>query len=326
MQNKNTKHRLTIKDIARLSGVGKSTVSRVLNHESSVSPQTREKVEAIIAEYDFSPSKSARAMRGHSDKVIGIIVSRLDSNAENQAVQSMLPLFHQHGYDPILIESQFDSGIVAESLKMLAHRNVDGVILFAFTGLDSSILEKWRDRLVVIARDLPHFSSVNYDDRGAIEQLMTHLLTQRHQHIGFIGVNHDDATTGLMRWQAYCDFCQHHQLQPYVQLGELSYQSGYQLTPKVLTDRITALVCATDTIALGVSKYLQDIARTNVQVCGIGNNSLLHFMFPSTFSVDPGYGEAGRLAAKQLLAQLNHGAGVTALLAPSHLVFHPTAV
>ena len=54
-------NRLTIKDIARLSGVGKSTVSRVLNNEGSVSPQTRERVEAVIRQQGFTPSKSARA-------------------------------------------------------------------------------------------------------------------------------------------------------------------------------------------------------------------------------------------------------------------------
>ena len=83
-------NRLTIKDIARLSGVGKSTVSRVLNNEGSVSPQTRERVEAVIRQQGFTPSKSARAMRGQSDKVVGIIVSRLDSPSENQAVRTML--------------------------------------------------------------------------------------------------------------------------------------------------------------------------------------------------------------------------------------------
>lgn len=75
-------NRLTIKDIARMSGVGKSTVSRVLNNEGSVSPQTRERVEAVIRQHGFTPSKSARAMRGQSDKVVGIIVSRLDSPSE----------------------------------------------------------------------------------------------------------------------------------------------------------------------------------------------------------------------------------------------------
>ena len=65
-------NRLTIKDIARLSGVGKSTVSRVLNNESGVSQRTRERVEAVMNQHGFSPSRSARAMRGQSDKVVAI--------------------------------------------------------------------------------------------------------------------------------------------------------------------------------------------------------------------------------------------------------------
>ena len=87
-------NRLTIKDIARLSGVGKSTVSRVLNNESGVSERTRERVEAVMQQHGFSPSRSARAMRGQSDKVVAIIVTRLDSLSENLAVQTMLPAFY----------------------------------------------------------------------------------------------------------------------------------------------------------------------------------------------------------------------------------------
>ncbi len=100
-------NRLTIKDIARLSGVGKSTVSRVLNNESGVSQRTRERVEAVMNQHGFSPSRSARAMRGQSDKVVAIIVTRLDSLSENLAVQTMLPAFYEQGYDPIMMESQF---------------------------------------------------------------------------------------------------------------------------------------------------------------------------------------------------------------------------
>ncbi len=51
--------KLTIKDIARLSAVGKSTVSRVLNNDPNVSDNTREHVQKIIAQYGFQPSKSA---------------------------------------------------------------------------------------------------------------------------------------------------------------------------------------------------------------------------------------------------------------------------
>ena len=68
----------------------------------------------------------------------------------------------------------------------------------------------------------------------------------------------------------------------------------------------TAIICASDTIALGVSKYLQERSRDDVVVCGMGNNSLLEFLYPQTFSIDLGYAEGGRLAVKQLLTLLHN--------------------
>ena len=97
---------ITIRDVARQAGVSVATVSRVLNNESGVSERTRERVEAVMNQHGFSPSRSARAMRGQSDKVVAIIVSRLDSLSENLAVQTMLPAFYEQGYDPIMMESQ----------------------------------------------------------------------------------------------------------------------------------------------------------------------------------------------------------------------------
>jgi LacI family trehalose operon transcriptional repressor len=70
-------------------------VSRVLNNESGVSERTRERVEAVMNQHGFSPSRSARAMRGQSDKVVAI-VSRLDSLGK-PAVQTMLPAFYEQG-------------------------------------------------------------------------------------------------------------------------------------------------------------------------------------------------------------------------------------
>ncbi len=171
-------NRLTIKDIARLSGVGKSTVSRVLNNESGVSQRTRERVEAVMNQHGFSPSRSARAMRGQSDKVVAIIVTRLDSLSENLAVQTMLPAFYEQGYDPIMMESQFSPQLVAEHLRVLKRRNIDGVVLFGFTGITEEMLAHWQSSLVLLARDAKGFASVCYDDEGAIKILMQRLYDQ----------------------------------------------------------------------------------------------------------------------------------------------------
>ena len=312
-------NRLTIKDIARLSGVGNTTVSRVLNKESGVSERTRERVEAVMNQHGFSPSRSARAMRGQSDKVVAIIVTRLDSLSENLAVQTMLPAFYEQGYDPIMMESQFSPELVEEHLGMLRRRNIDGVVLFGFTGITESMLTTWQDSLVLLARDAKGIASVCYDDEGAIRTLMQRLYEREHRHISFLGVPHSDVTTGKRRHEAYLAFCKKHKLHPVAALPGLAMKQGYEQAASVITPETTALVCATDTLALGVSKYLQEQRIENLQLASVGSTPLMKFLHPEIITVDPGYAEAGRQAASQLIEQINGRSEPRQIVIPSTL-------
>ncbi|MGX5013798.1 trehalose operon repressor TreR [Enterobacter asburiae] len=312
-------NRLTIKDIARLSGVGKSTVSRVLNNESGVSERTRERVEAVMNQHGFSPSRSARAMRGQSDKVVAIIVSRLDSLSENLAVQTMLPAFYEQGYDPIMMESQFSPQLVEEHLGMLQRRNIDGVVLFGFTGINEEMLKHWQPSLVLLARDAHGFASVCYDDEGAIITLMQRLFDEGHRHISFLGVPHADVTTGKRRHEAYLAFCKNHNLSAVASLPGLGMKQGYEQVASVLTPQTTALVCATDTLALGASKYLQEQRIDSLQVASVGSTPLMKFLHPEIITVDPGYAESGRQAAAQLIEQINGRSEPRQIVIPAHL-------
>lgn len=299
--------KLTIKDIATLAGVGKSTVSRVLNQDSKVSAETRAKIQAIIQANNFTPSQSARAMRGQGNPMIGIIVTRLSSNAENQALSAMLPLLYAANCEPIIVESQMEMHRLQEHLKFFQQRRVDGVILFAFSGLEEQDLQGWQKNLVVIARHYPRFSCVYYDEQRAVTLLLEKLLQQGHQKIAYLGVQESDMTTGYLRYQAYLRFCQTNQLSPYAVLGELSYDSAYQLASAVDFSQVSAIVCATDTLAIGVVKWLQENKTTNIAVAGIGNNPLLRFLFPEVLSIDLGFTTAGKQAIAQLFNLLNKG-------------------
>ncbi|WP_392566949.1 trehalose operon repressor TreR [Utexia brackfieldae] len=296
---------LTIKDIAKLCGVGKSTVSRVINHDPNVKASTREKVLAIIAEQQFSPSKSARAMRGYHHQVIGIMVTRLDSYAENQAVRAMLPILYQQGIDAMIVESQFNHQQVKTHLKMLQSRQVDGLITFAFSDLDTTLFAPWQDKALFMARIINRFPSICYDDVGAVYQVLNYLYTvKQHRNIGFLGVQLTDLTTGKLRYQAYQQFCQQHQLACHAQLGDLDSQSGYLLASQLLATNPTAIVCATDSLALGLGKYLQENQIHTVEVCSIGYSELLKFLYPAILSVDLGFYASGQIAATSLLRLL----------------------
>ncbi|CAH1561313.1 DNA-binding transcriptional repressor TreR [Vibrio jasicida] len=297
--------KLTILDIAKLAGVGKSTISRVLTNDPKVKPQTREKVERIIRESGYVPSKSAQSMRGGSQKVIGVIISRLDSPSENRAVGTMLNALYSAGYDVVIMESQFDREKTNEHLNVLKRRNVDGVIVFGFTGCDEQALAEWGNRIVVIAMDTKLVSSINYDNQGVIEMALSHLEQQSISRIAYIGVDPEDRTTGLARLKTYQSWCEKKRIEPCFQTGQLSHESAYHLVDQVVQSDTQAIVCASDTIALGVIKRLQERGREDVVVTGVGGNELLSFLFPNVFSVDPGYSLAGEKAANMLINQLN---------------------
>ncbi|MBZ6072934.1 trehalose operon repressor TreR [Aeromonas schubertii] len=309
--------KLTILDIARLCGVGKSTVSRVLNRDPRVKEETRVRVEQVIARHGFTPSKSARAMRSQSQRVVGIIVSRLDSGSENQAVRGMLETLYGEGYDAVLMESKFSPAKVEEHLAVLERRGVDGIILFAFNDLDYGAMSPYRDKLVLVAREAPGFSSVCFDDEGAIRTMMGGLLADGVREIAYLGVDEADLTTGARRRDAYLSCCAEHGLTPRLALGDLSHQSGYRLAAELLTPATRALVCASDTLAIGAAKYLQEQGRSEVRVTGLGNNPLLGFLFPNAQSLDLGYKGAGVQAARQLLGQIESGHPPQATIAPS---------
>lgn len=297
----NKSKNLTLKDIARLSGVGKSTVSLVINKSPKVKQSTRDKVEAVIQEHGYTPSLTARALRSQREKIIGIIMTRLDSTAENSAIRTMLAAAYQNGYDAILQESMFDSELLEEHLHVLESRRVEGIILFGFSGMESVNLDKWKNRLVIIASKRAGFASVNYDDHGAVALLMKYLYENRVKNVSFIGVHETDKTTGAYRHKAYTTFCEKYGFKPNALLGDLSYQSGYELAEKLVTAETEALICATDTIALGAMKSLKE-RGLNVQVTSIGDIPLLKFLNPEVITVHLGFSTAGKHALELLLA------------------------
>ncbi|MGO0763818.1 substrate-binding domain-containing protein, partial [Citrobacter freundii] len=142
---------------------------------------------------------------------------------------------------------------------------------------------------------------------------------REHRHISFLGVPHSDVTTGKRRHEAYLAFCKKHKLHPVAALPGLAMKQSYEQAASVITPETTALVCATDTLALGVSKYLQEQRIENLQLASVGSTPLMKFLHPEIITVDPGYAEAGRQAASQLIEQINGRSEPRQIVIPSTL-------
>ncbi|MFC0308929.1 LacI family DNA-binding transcriptional regulator [Gallibacterium trehalosifermentans] len=293
----------TIKDIAQLAKVSKSTVSRVLNDDPKVSESTRQLVQHIVKQLNFQPNQSARAMRGATMPVIGIIVTRLDSTAESQTLRAILHELYQQHITPLIVESQFQVASVQQHFQLFEKRNVDGVILFAFSKLSENIVKQWKKSLVTVARQYPNISSVFYDDKNAIQTLLLHFYRQGLKNIAYLGIDDHDETTGYLRNQSYLAFCQQYQIVPNLIKTQLEMESSYQDAQKLFTQSVDVIVCASSRLALGVFKYLQE-KQLNIPIACVGGNALLQFVVPNLIYLDFGYHQAGKWAAEMLLTQL----------------------
>ena len=80
---------ITIKDIARICGVGIGTVSRAVNNDPGVKPETREKILRVVKEYHYIPNNSARNLKMAASNTIGLLFSGID----NPFFQGMISTF-----------------------------------------------------------------------------------------------------------------------------------------------------------------------------------------------------------------------------------------
>lgn len=288
----------TILDIARLSGVSKSTVSRVINNESGVKEETKNEVLRVIKEYNFSPSKSARELRGIKVNTYGIIVTRLNSDSESQVVRGIMKELYKNNCDYLILENQFSVEKNRQYADTLLKRNVDGFIIFAIADEKYDFLKNTGKPVIMIGQKIEGFSSIIYDDYNAVKKVLYYLWDLGKRNIAYAGINRNDPTSGEKRYKAYEEFSYLKNIQNISYFGNFDYYSGYEMAKEILKNKVDSIVCGTDNIALGVKEYLRRKNIENIIVTGIGDNQLLRFLDPKHISISFSYEKSGEKAVE----------------------------
>ena len=309
----------TIKDIAKLADVSRTTVSRVLNDSGYVSEKSRKKVLDVIEETGYVPSQHAKSLRTKETKIIGVILPKISTDTSSRTVDGMNEVFGEKGYQILLTSTNLDKAKEIEHLRLLQNRQVDGIVLLA-TNTDEDLIREIQDSkvpVVVIGQEVPHDSgipSVVFDDYGAAVKLMEALIGSGRRKIGYVGVEAADQAVGVLRKRAYLDVMERHGLEsgaPSVQTGDFSIESGYEAASRMFSDGtgdIDAIFAATDRMGIGVWKYLREAGISvpaQVAVVGIGSSETSRFIEPAMTTVEYEFEAAGRAGAEILLSILN---------------------
>jgi LacI family sucrose operon transcriptional repressor len=299
-------------DVAKLSGVSKSTVSRVINNEYGVKKSTKEKVQKAIDECGYVANQVARDLKSNKTHLIGVIVPRISSNATARGLDGLSPIIEQADKHVLLANSEQDNVKEIEYIKRFNQKRVEGILLYA-THLDADLVDAIKQSVapvVLVGQDgsLFNIPSIIYDDISVGFSAGKRLIEAGAKNIGFIGVNSQDVAVDQCRFQGLTQYLQHaKQIKPlFHSRGEFSIESGFEQTKQLLIDwpQLDGLFCATDRIAIGAMKA---IAETNkvpgkeIKIIGVGNDELSQVCTPSLSTFNYSFDLTGKKAAQMLL-------------------------
>jgi LacI family sucrose operon transcriptional repressor len=186
--------RLTIDDIARLANVSRTTASMVLNGYAEryrISAATVERVLQVAKDHNFTPSKSARALRSRRSNTIGLVIPDLTNSVHSALAQAMeWQCREQYSYQLVVVTSDEDPVRETEGIAHLVSHQVDGLVVVPCTA-DAERYQKWVKRLPLVFADrrVEH-SEIPYvvtDATGIVATLIGDALKQGVSEVVYFG-------------------------------------------------------------------------------------------------------------------------------------------
>lgn len=291
---------VTIKDIAKIAGVGVSTVSRAINDDPTINEKTRERVLAICEEYHYVPNNSARNLKMTESNTVALLVMGI----ENIFFTSMFGRFQKEledkGYDFFLHAVSEWSDAVDEAMELTTEKRLKGII-FLGGQMDHS-KEKLKKMnipyvLCTVAREGEKFHAdlptVSIDDKAASKTIVEYLIKNGHKKIAIIAGNKADLAVGERRLSGYRHALEGNGIpvdENYIfhqkeEIPGYTPENGYAVAKDILASGLefSALYCTSDLVAMGAYKALNEAnikIPEDVSVVGFDGISLGNFLNP----------------------------------------------
>ncbi|MCI3271658.1 LacI family DNA-binding transcriptional regulator [Streptomyces cylindrosporus] len=296
-------------DVARLAGVSKQTVSRVLNDHPSVRPETREAVTAAMRSLGYRPSRSARSLASGRTRMLGVI----SFDAARYGPASVLTAINTAAQDAGYLVSSIaldtaEQDTVVRAVDRLSAEGADGVIAIAPQRWVGRALADARlgTPLVVLENDVEGGPSVVTADSRTGARLATgHLLGLGHRTVHHIAgpAGWTSADQRLASWRETLTGVGAEVPEPL--LGDWSAGSGYELG-RALARRpdVTAVFASNDQMALGVLHAFHEAGRSvpeEVSVVGYDDIPEAAHLLPPLTTVRTDFAEIGARSLRLLL-------------------------
>ena len=268
-------------DIAKIAGVSRSTVSRVINNYSNVPEDTRQKVLKVIKEYNYVPHASARTLAGYKNRIIGLFIIDIvkrSGGIKNRITKSpyyleftssVIEAASQKGYK-VLVHIIHDESRYEEIKECFYNKTISGGI---FIGENNDDLEIKRIiqggyKVVLVDQDTSLYNKdnkciiVNSDNYSGAYNSTNYLISLNHSKIAHI-TGDIKKFSSIQRLEGYKKSLQDSNIEirdEFIVFSEFIEEGGYDSAKKILSmeDRPTAIFAANDKIEIGAIRAIKE--------------------------------------------------------------------
>jgi LacI family transcriptional regulator len=294
--------------IAKIAGVSRSTVSRVINDYPNVPEKTREKVMEVIRKYNYYPNISAQVLKGRKTQTIGLFWVSNDHIADdflsNYFIVSVIENASLHGYIVLtcVVPNLSDPENIKTVKEIFCQGRIDGGIFIGCSNYEPLLEELIAEEYVIGVLDQnlpgrrePNRVIVNFDENTA-QKAVDYLAGLNHRKIGMI---HGDIKryNGLQKHDSFIKGFKKNGLElvkDWTEYSAFSEKGGYRSMKAILERSAilpTAVCCANDSIAFGAMDAIHEFGLKipeDISVIGIDDHMRSVACNPplTTFRVD----------------------------------------
>jgi len=309
----------TLKIIAERAHVSVTTVSRVLSGDAEkcrISKKTEDVVRRIAKELHYEPNQLARALRLKQTYTIGIIIPDISNPFFSSIARCVEIESRKAGYSVMICDSQENTEIEKESIKILGMRKIDGMIICPVGKEWKHIYEFTKLNIPIVTVDryfpelnVPYVVSENYD--GSM-QAVNYFIENGHRRIAFIqGLT--DSSVNNDRLRGYKDALQMHNLplnESLIVGDNFGEQSGYIGTKILLNgpERPTAIFAVSNLISLGAMRAISEEQLTipdDISIIAFDDQPYFNYLCTPMTTVGQRKEEIGQISIKLLLNEIN---------------------
>jgi LacI family transcriptional regulator len=324
----------TLEDVARLAGVSRSTVSRVINDHPSVEAETRRRVWEAIRESGYQPHAVARSLVTKRTHIIGMVIPEAVTALFTDPFVPILlrgatEACNKQGYQLML--SLFSSRADHQETYQRLVRNayLDGVIVAAAALDDPLIPDLLRDGVPFVAVGRPpdrRATSVDVDNIGGAQMAVDHLIRLGHRRIGTL-TGPPEMAAGQDRLRGYREALAIHRIpveEDLIVEGDFTESGGVVGMQRLLPAEPTAVFVASDMMAVGALKALRQADRRvpeDIAMVSFDDIPVASAIEPPLTTVHQPIGQMAALAVETLLDLIEHpGLGPRRVVLPTQLV------